>query len=146
MGKFNIGRSNSSTQPISHSAPEQLLSTMYIDRPVETIKEVTVYKDRIIEVIKEMPVIKKEIEVQEKIVYVDRPVETIKEVIVEVDRPVTIHKIERVEVPVEKIIRVIDIEEIVTLRRSLKRKENKARLAYLGLAVSLLLNFILCLR
>lgn len=72
----------------SMTAPEQVVVTkevekvIYVDNPVEVIKEVEVVKYVTVESVKEVEV--------EKLVYVDKPIEIIKEVQVEVIKEVPV--------------------------------------------------------
>jgi hypothetical protein len=108
MGKIYIGPSDNKVIEAPAVAVEQ--KTIYVDRPIEVVKEV------IVEKIVEIPV--------EKIVEVSIPVETIKEVIVE--KPVEIIKIveKQIEVPVEiikevtkEVIKVEYIDRIKPIER-----------------------------
>jgi hypothetical protein len=129
MGKVTRGPSNYPVSAVKATAPQiitlEVEKIVYVDRPVDVIKEVIVEKE--IEVIKEITI--------------DRPVEVIKEVIVEVEKPIFLERI--VEKQVIKYNNVIDIEALMTEKRKCSSLEHKNRRLKLVIASLLILSLIL---
>ena len=117
MGKLNIGPSNSNTS-IKQEQPVTITNTIIEERivemPVEIIKEVEVekivYVDRPVEIIKEIP-----IEVIKEV-----PTEIIKTVEVPVEVVKEIEKIVYIPQEIVKRVNVYDIEALLIERESVR--------------------------
>lgn len=130
MGKVNVGRTDDSSESqVIVSELEPTPTIIYVDRPVETIKEVIVEVTK--EVIKEVPGPERVL-VEYKTVEVPVMYETIKEVPVEIIK----------EVIIEREVKVVDISKTLEVKRELRKMKSYKNALVLSIIINVMLLFL----
>lgn len=135
MGKFHVGRNDKELI----QTPEMAPNTIYIDRPVEVIREIQVIQ------IKEVPIIEIHEVIKEIIVEKDVPRIIVEHKTIEI--PVMYEKEVIKEVPVyieKEVIREVSTKVVdITGHIEVKRQIRQNKKLKIGLVVSIILNLIL---